>query len=212
MSRIRCGIAVGMRGARYLAFGVVASVLVAWAIDPSWRGTNRSQAIDVAPIVEGPELKSWPLPLPAAFGPRPDHDGQWYTNRVDVVGLTWHTTRSAAHRSFWPELEDLQIGVPFRCVRRFEYSDSEHATIRDTWNRGVELPSYFAGGEAVLAIRPLAGGLLGNTAFYGGTGWAALWAFRRVVTSRRTSSCGCPDCGYPEGVSAVCTECGRARK
>ncbi len=60
-----------------------------------------------------------------------------------------------------------------------------------------------------MPLEPLWAGLAINSALYGGILWLCLGAaglLRRAARRRRGR---CEGCGYPVGVHAVCTECGR---
>ncbi len=61
----------------------------------------------------------------------------------------------------------------------------------------------------LLPLRPLWAGVIVNTIFYAAVFWL-LVALPRTLHGRvRRLLCRCPQCGYPIGGSAVCTECGR---
>ena len=65
-------------------------------------------------------------------------------------------------------------------------------------------------GLRLLPFRPLLGGFAINTIFYAAALWLLIpgpFALRRFLRLRRGL---CPQCAYPMGESAVCTECGRA--
>ncbi|HWB19395.1 MAG TPA: hypothetical protein VG711_03775 [Phycisphaerales bacterium] len=64
----------------------------------------------------------------------------------------------------------------------------------------------------VIPRRVIWKGLVVNTFFYGVVLWvlfAVPFAIRRMIRRKRNL---CPRCGYPVGVSEVCTECGREVK
>ena len=61
-----------------------------------------------------------------------------------------------------------------------------------------------------LPLRPIWRNFAANTVFYALILWLAIrgpFVLRRQVRQRRGR---CPNCGYPVGTSAVCTECGRS--
>ena len=61
-----------------------------------------------------------------------------------------------------------------------------------------------------LPLRPIWPGFLANTLFYATLLWLLIpgpFALRRFLRMRREL---CPQCAYPMGESAVCTECGEA--
>ena len=68
---------------------------------------------------------------------------------------------------------------------------------------------YDASGRT-LPLRPVWRGFVVNTLFYAAAAWLLSRmpvALRRFLRGRRGL---CPNCGYPPGASAICTECGAA--
>jgi hypothetical protein len=59
-----------------------------------------------------------------------------------------------------------------------------------------------------IPLVPIWSGLLVNTVFYGALCWLALHAVRCGVRQSRLRRDRCPSCGYRQGTSPVCTECG----
>jgi hypothetical protein len=202
----------------YLLVGVVISYTVAWALEPSWFN-DRWNALDrVAPVPE-PIPESWPLRLPSRFTPPENMDIEWTSESFTARGSKFIRIYASGERFDWPRSEvwqfsfdELQTGVPFRCVRRFYFSAMGDGIDDwgpwDVWNRGLRFSTYVI---VDLSVRPLVLGLAANSAIYGGAAWTLVWGLRRLIARRRTAHGTCPSCGYPQGVSPVCTECGSPR-
>ena len=201
-----------------LLAGVVISYIVAWTLEPSWSDDGFNVLERVAPVPE-PIPESWPFRLPIRFEPPENMDIEWTSERSSAGGSTVIRTRGSGFRFDWPKTEvwlfsfdELQTGVPFRCVRRFYYSAKGDRIDDwgpwDVWNRGLRFWTHVI---VDLSLRPLVLGLAANSAIYGGAAWTLVWGLRRLIARRRTTHGTCSSCGYPQGVATVCTECGNPR-
>ena len=97
------------------------------------------------------------------------------------------------------------------------YKSRDEGWVVSRGNGGIKtpLPPWHRGTfplERYLPLRPIWFGFAINTMLYSATA-ASLWMLirapfliRRAVRRKRNQ---CPNCGYPIGVSATCTECGR---
>lgn len=105
----------------------------------------------------------------------------------------------------------LQTGWPFKAFSGLQIENRERElnglqlengclTVSNSWTDGEE--------PWIIPVQPIWTGLATNTLFYAGTLWALFFApgtLKRWLRRRkRQSHC----CGYPIGVSDVCTECG----
>jgi hypothetical protein len=140
-----------------------------------------------------PHEKAWPTPtsvteerhfggrLTTAMAVDPDPPGR--------VGGGRLTHRERAERYGWP----------FACLKRTQWfwPDNQEWRLDAPWDSGVRL----AWG---VWLNPVAAGVA--TFVLVGT---PLLVQAVLVERRRRRRGLCPGCGYPIGVSAVCTECGR---
>ncbi len=113
---------------------------------------------------------------------------------------------------FWGEKRTIRAGWPFHCLEGSAIEENGGELIRDgtvcspwSWTESRAHP----GGWRDLPYHPMWLGFAANTLFYSVAAWLVIairltirWRFRRLRHR-------CPTCGYPVGVSEVCTECGR---
>ncbi len=63
--------------------------------------------------------------------------------------------------------------------------------------------------EHLLPLRPLWPGFAINTLVFAGAAWLVWLMLAAGMSLQRRLRCRCGNCGYPIGISPVCTECGR---
>ncbi len=100
---------------------------------------------------------------------------------------------------------EFRAGYPFRSCRGEVGADSTPSGAIDL----AHLVPWTKPGR-VIPYHPIWSGFTSNTLSYGAILWLLIrgpYVLRRYVRVRRHL---CPVCGYPVGVSAVCTECGGA--
>jgi len=206
-----------------LLFGVVVNVSVAWAcvywvaFGPmearqyernhygpwtilSWAGFGSRRIVSVRPpsaLYDSILAEGW-LPTPPAWsGIRPEWKRASGSSKL----------MEAAEARGWP---NLALSVSFEEGLRPRQFQTRLAL------GGVEIrpPThprnpYDASGRT-LPLRPVWGGFIANTLLYA----AAAWLLSRLPAARRRrihrARGLCPNCGYPPGASAICTECGAA--
>lgn len=137
----------------------------------------------------------------------PPWDGSYSTPRsyytADVIAVGWP----------WPSME-------VRRVREFDNFGSGRATRRtdghprSIWLLGLPAPRWAFNPDGRtynrLPVRPRWPEFLGNSAVFGAT-LALVWYTPGWWRRARRRRCGqCVTCGYPVGISEVCTECGRS--
>jgi hypothetical protein len=214
-----------------LLLGAVVTIGVAWGINhgaiaqrswervsggastPSgeWLSCSRARRAGCEVVrwsagLDNPELIPWRVDAPETF-PRwsavPNHDAFHGDHPVERYG-EWH---------------EVGVGWPMLALRR-------HATSRgsEAWDEPTlryadlglaryepPLPPFSRPWQRhAIPIMPIWSGFILDTLFWGalvavvlrGPAWGRWWV--RHLRHR------CPACGYPIGVSPVCTECGRA--
>lgn len=133
----------------------------------------------------------------------------WMTTMVDMRGPRYSSSDVYARR------DSLKGGIDLRVLFEPEpepVPDPDPETFHDPRpepdaRRGW-FPDTFFQNSTILPFHPIWTGLLINSLFYGFIIWgvvSAPGAMRREFRKRRNR---CPDCGYPIGTSAICTECG----
>lgn len=130
------------------------------------------------------------------------------------TGDEWYYYYSVVEATGWPLLA-LRGGLRTPAPGRYFYDSTgvrvELSEVR-CWIIPVHLPAQRARLDEYkwLPLCPLWPGFAVNTVFYATILWlmlAAPFALRRRLRARRGQ---CQQCGYPIGVSPVCTECGAA--
>jgi hypothetical protein len=155
-----------------------------------------------------------PVPLPADATPR--EMAAWMSApigsldaRVVVRVPRWSRASAPpdeadyARRAVW---EDAR-GWPMVCL--VSYSADFGGRIGHPWALDPGGSRWPNGLPRVLPLRPILIGFAGNTVGYAAVLWSIVLGpatIRRLVRRRRHL---CPACGYPEGASRLCTECGR---
>ncbi len=209
-----------------LLSGIVVSYSVAW-----WFEYERTSRVLFADVPRGQSVlqsgpSAWPVSpslWPQSMTPPSSPD------RVDAAiesAGTEFRTFYAGSREYWRwEVNEIASGWPLRCAARLSFLQ-EHISVYpgsptpDTrvWYGGwpaidVRLPTPLAKIGPIpvhFPLRPIWAGLAVNSAFYGCFVAAGAWAVGLAVRANRRRRGLCEVCKYPRGVSAVCTECGRA--
>lgn len=196
-----------------LVLGAVLNVVVAWAC-VCW------SVVEVRRLPDG-RIAEWCAPVPQSW---PSVASHWTRSAFGVTdcesrGDKPSDTDSGVHTSQWV----LQAGLPLRgmyVARQAVESDIQtfsmplHHDRPDSWRDGLMIPQQVARSRVneyrYLPTLVLWPGFAVNTVFYATILWlmlAAPFALRRRLRARRGQ---CQQCGYPIGVSPVCTECGAA--
>lgn len=171
----------------------------------------------------GTVLNAWPRPVP------PDWPAPAFTTIRNRLGATylWIESRASAveptvaSARIVPACDMIvyRIGLPFRSLGMYATTDHRPSLASKTYIHPVttfhgivRLPDELQARTHLpwFPIRALAAGFIANTILYGAMAWAlgaGVVAFRRSCRRRRGL---CARCGYPVGVSPVCTECGAA--
>lgn len=147
--------------------------------------------------------RGWPARTP--------HEKEWPAPTNHAVEHQFARTRREAWAVYQPDpsrvwarvthkMVDERYGWPLACLRRTQrwWPDNEEWRIDAPWDTGMRLEW-----EGVV-MNPVIG-----AASVWGVLFAPRCAWGFVVARRRRREGCCPGCGYPIGVSAVCTECGR---
>lgn len=212
----------GLRMAGWLIAGAALTWSVAWGLEIRF-------AMDVdrriSTIRETGAIADRPWPVPAAFWP---------------PGVQTFPAASPARRLV--DVERLCVGMreirytssiygPLVCVEtRVGWPAASHVRYRmDAWTgTGLRPRGFWYAGwhaqnvmvrrdlkykrELWLPVQPLWTGLAANSLVYGSVLATATWGVRHIKRRNRRRSGSCEACGYPLGVAAVCTECGRTRE
>ena len=131
------------------------------------------------------------------------------------------TVKAYAGEPWWPRrattFEDgdyaIRSGWPLPCVsaerRTFLVWVGDEGEWRESriWGLGWRDPKS-NGTSVTLPLRPIWGGLVFDTFFYGGLLFAVRCGIRRVGGRRRLCQGFCPECTYPLMPSGLCPECG----
>ena len=211
--------------ALFLLLGAVLNVAVAWAITtfttwPGWPpkpsvswGTEWPRTVpehwpELASSIQG-RVFGWSLYQYQAHAMEERQDGElWATEQfvlnIDSVGVPCRALQ-------WELWVDYVLPQDAATSGAYRFDEQPKAT---WWLTGIPLSSERFGfglqSWKRLPIRPLWPGFAVNTLFYAAALWMASrgpFVLRRYVRVRRHL---CSACGYPVGVSAVCTECGGA--
>ncbi len=196
----------------FLLLGAVLNVAVAWAcllwLDHSGRITKRPPNESDLAWWQDHALEGMAVPheteLIPGFG--------YYCLRLHAPAR-----RVKAGFKFVESSSSLSAGLPMRALSCEWFSKPAPQTARwfDTVHRyaisTVDSPvfSLWPDRAPFLPLRPVWPGFALNPFFYATILWLLVRGpvvLRRVVRRR---SGRCPDCGYPVGVSPVCTECGQ---
>lgn len=151
----------------------------------------------------GSAAAGWPARTPHATAwptPTRESEERYFGRRVTTaVAIQADAPGKVGGGRLTHRVRAERYGWPFACLKRTQWfwPDNQEWRLDAPWDSGVRLAwgvwlNPLAAGGAVFALvgAPI-------------SAWAVL------VERRRRRRGSCPGCGYPIGVSAVCTECGR---
>lgn len=214
-ARRRSAFRFGFHVIMLVILGAIVNVAVAWAC-VCWGPTPSRLS---AAAIE----RRWRAPVPDDWPPTAKH---W---RVSRLGLTEYDVAGDAPRNASQSWDRscqwvAQSGLPFRGL--FMYRNRIESLLADSgWPMQWERPERLSDGLVIpdwvpcppfnrrmrfLPTQVLWPGFAMNTVFYAAILWLIFggpFALRRRLRARRGQ---CQACGYPIGVSPVCTECGAA--
>ncbi len=203
----------------FLLLGAVANVAVAWGCVLLANHVWSSEAM-ADPNPEHATPSAWRRSVPGSWPKAPiserTHERKWFR----VVQQSWHSEDPLWREAYKREgildyyvLSEWRIGVPAKAL---SYDSHVHLAREGgplSTTRLLEHAIPAPPGKQRLAFpaHPIWPGFAVNTLLYG-TLFCVLTclaiAVRRFLRLRRGL---CPQCAYPMGESAVCSECGKAR-
>lgn len=185
-----------------LILGAVLNVAVAW--------TCAQGHTDYLNIEEHPpsldELRWWNERGPQDFPRSPVGVSEAYGFGL-TLALLWELEEQV-HHTLGDNVGRFRSGWPMRSAERSRWVERTKGVVVD--QDAAHIPLWWSTKDAVIPLRPLWLGFAVNTLFFAivaASVWTPIVALRRYSRRRHGQ---CPACGYPAGVSAVCTECGRA--
>ncbi len=211
--------------ALFLCLGAVLNVAVAWACaiwSPVCRDPLAIHIQHPPDVLSGAEGRSAQQPsyenTASGFG---------YTEYLTGISMRSTVASPAANNdplessgrtdpwTLWSPYSDPQAATAGWPLRTLDWSVPKHASGRSSiYREGLRFPGTMAwlrvAPDRRVPLRPLWLGFAVNTLFFAivaASVWTPIVALRRYFRCRRGQ---CPACGYPVGVSGVCTECGRA--
>ena len=179
----------------FLLAGAVVNVAVAWGC-AVWVPTHNSQRV----LAEHETDSIFELI------PRPDN----YDYLLVFHSMAFGVTKTEVVAGFFGSTPNLAL--PTRYAAGWPLRSLQGAwRWRDQLVSAVLTPDWFPAswGRRVLPLRPIWLGFVFNTLFFAAVLWLVIpgpFALRRFI---RVSRGLCPQCAYPMGESAVCSECGQ---
>ncbi|MHC4100398.1 MAG: hypothetical protein ACYTGY_18495 [Planctomycetota bacterium] len=176
-----------------LSHGVYWSVL-------SWRGFGSRRVVSVRPDVV-------PLGDDRLRDDHPALPGWSEFQAADAVSGRSSLVIEAAEARGWPF---LALSASFEAGSPPPSFDTELSLYGVTIHAPTDPSNLYDASGRTLPLRPVWGGFIANTLLYAAAAWllSLLPAARRRRIHRARGLC--PNCGYPPGASAKCTECGAA--
>ncbi len=188
--------------ALFLCLGAVLNVAVAWACA---QGHTDLMNIEEHPLSLD-DLRWWNERAPHGFPPSPVGILETY-GFGQTVAMLWELEESV-HDTLGDTVGRFRTGWPMHSTERSLWVERTQCVTVD--QDAARIPLWRSAKHVVVPLRPLWLGFAVNTLFFAivaASVRTSIVALRRHIRSRRGQ---CPACGYPVGVSAVCTECGRA--
>lgn len=207
-----------------LLAGVVVSYGVAWWF--AYRLSQQWWLDDIEYVSVDPNHISWPFAV--SLWPNwisPDHVAAVPSSMTveyhSVGGRT--TTYAACVDRLETAVHETSLGWPARSTARYTFTQQPPFS-SPSWipeDKGLLYAGWYMWDTPSmlnptvtkpvrLPVKPLWGGLAINSMFYGTFAYAGLAGLGWVVRANRRRRGLCEVCKYPRGVSATCTECGRA--
>lgn len=227
---------IGLRVLVFLLIGAVVNVAVAWGV--AFRtGSQLTRDDGLIFSSENAARLGWPVAVPEQWAPPNMYATQrspgymrdmafWIgptrvERGVSEAGIPWVNTISPRARA-----DRVLSGWPLVALESQEYSEAGHeppwhtvinlssVTIRySNWRAGLQADVGSAAPgwsiPTVLPVAPLWIRFMVDTVFWGAVGWVLLSGPGTVRRVRRIRRGLCSACGYPIGISPVCTECGK---
>lgn len=144
------------------------------------------------------DARGWPfLALRCSFDP----ESHYWKERINAGRRPPQGGTVQADRMIWSGADGATLVIalaPGDCVR--------HGILLRTGSK----PHVSVGEHQLrlLPLKPIWRGLIANTSFYALVGWCGVMMVRWLRRHRRLLRGCCPECGYPMGSSARCSECG----
>ncbi len=226
------------RVARHLLFvaltGCAISIAIACCLT-RWTSMAPGQAIakdrrtGPASYFTYDESLTWPDGAPVHW---PEPQQGFFGSGIGVRFSGYHYSRGFnAHEVRRLDVREVRAGWPFLCLGWQSWKDEfdsmrggvggvgrQNVRVPGTNRPYIDLKRWLTPrGTAVYALNevhqrlplaPLWPGLVFNTLMYGGLVWFCCFGVFAWRKRRRLRRGCCPACGYPAGVSDVCSECG----
>lgn len=181
----------------FLLAGAVLNVAVAWAITAgmTWpQGLSRSSTIE--------REEDWPRPVP-------DHWPERSAYTIQDGASGWRLDR---YSKVWAGIFAINIanaGWPCHALESETWFEMPTG-IWSSWGITPPVNMFGFGPQSpkTLPVRPIWPGFIANTLFYATLLWLLTCLAIAVRRFLRLGRGLCPQCAYPMGGSAVCSECG----
>ena len=197
----------------FLLAGVVVNVAVAWAIVAHLETLHISWAFDGVDLEHSESFKWWTTHAPDGFANRATR--VMLSSPITGASVVLATSRRP-NESYWETIirgqvmGRLRTGWPMRSMEGARWGHEYGVSL---YRGAVEYGGDVGANLDIFPLRPFLPGFVFNSLFYAGILWLllpgpfVLWRFIRRPMRLRCDLC--PECAYPMGESAVCTECGR---
>jgi hypothetical protein len=201
--------------ATLLPLGAIASVLVAWSCalwstvwtTPLWMITSRLSEHDAREVWERNRAPQWPDDL--VFEGTRQRSFGLALDSVSSVGTASDLASGEPIEFHW-SVAEYRLGWPAAalcCGSNYTPLDDDGA-----WSNSFQWPAHapvarHAAGR-VIPYGPIWPGLLLDTLFYTAILWLLVRSPFEIRRRIRQVRGRCQKCGYPIGVSPVCSECG----
>lgn len=169
---------------------------------PSWSEVRRTPRVmgerEMGPEYSLEDARGWPfLALRCSLDP----ESRYWKDRINAGRPLPQGAVVQTDRMIWPGADGFTLVIAFApgdCVR--------HGILV----RPGSKPRVGVGEHQLrlLPLKPIWRGFMANTLFYGLACWCAVMTVRWLRRHRRLLRGCCPECGYPIGTSARCSECG----
>lgn len=198
---------VFLRVCGLLLVGAIFTVAAAWG--PAVRFWLMDRDYSEHSVATNRELRWWR----ATIAPKVSHDPA-YVRRVpscpagsDAVSMHW------AGGSSWAAAYRCRFGLPLRSLGYNSWMVNDplgDSGWHFSWYWSFDVTRRRRTATIHLPFTPILSGFAIDTLVFAAVFAIVLNGWRRIIRTRRLKRGRCPDCSYPIGTSAVCTECGRA--